>query len=264
MFKSSIFVPFVTLGDPTKEQSAKLIKSLIDNGAGALELGFAFSDPIADGPVIQRANNRALKSGITTKKAFEILEDAREYSSIPISLMLSFNIMFSYGTEKFYKKCSETGIDAVLVPDVPLEESKELVELAKKYAVHHISLITPTTTDERMRAISKISSGYAYLVSLLGTTGTREKLAQELPEMISRAKKNMPMPVYVGFGVSKPGHVQNVLGLGADGAISGSAVCKIIEKNLENFGEMEKEIGKFCREMSGRADKQNLKKHERG
>lgn len=251
MFKSNVFMPFVTLGDPTQEQSVKLIKALIDNGAGALELGFAFSDPIADGPVIQKANNRALKNGITTKKAFEILKEVREYSDTPISLMLSFNIMFNYGTEEFYKKCSELGINAVLCPDVPLEESEELVKFAEQYKVNHISLVTPTTTVERMHAIDKISSGYVYLVSLLGTTGTREGLAKELPEMIGRVKKEMSLPVYVGFGISKPEHVQNVLKQGADGAISGSAVCKIIEKNLEDFGKMEKEIGEFCKQMSG-------------
>lgn len=245
MFKSKAFMPFVVLGDPNYESSIKIIKSLIDNGADALELGFAFSDPIADGPVIQKANNRALANGITTKKNFMILEEIRKYSSIPISLMLSYNLVYNYGTEKFYQKCSELKIDAILCPDIPLEESEELVKYARKYNIHQIFLVSPTTTIQRMKELNIVCSGYVYLVSLLGTTGTRTELNTKLPKLIKTVKKEMKLPIYVGFGISEPRHVKEVLEAGADGVICGSAFCKIIEEGKIN------DIGKFCKQMCG-------------
>lgn len=249
-FPKNIFMPFVVLGDPTYEQSVKLIKALIDNGAGALELGFAFSDPVADGPVIQKANKRALEQGISTAKAFELLKQIRLYSQIPISLMLSFNIVYQYGIEEFYKKCKELKIDAVLCPDAPLEESEDLVKFAKKYSISQVFIISQTTTEERMKKINKIASGYVYLVSLLGTTGAREMLNQKLPDMIKRVKKAINLPVYVGFGISKPEHVKEVISFGADGAICGSAICRLIEVNLNDYSKMCVEIARFCKEMS--------------
>jgi tryptophan synthase alpha chain len=246
MFKSNAFMPFVVLGDPNYEESIKIIKGLIDSGADALELGFAFSDPIADGPVIQKANNRALESGITTAKSFAILEEVRKYSNVPISLMLSYNLVYNYGTEKFYETCSKLGIDAVLCPDIPLEESEELVGFARQYNTSQVFLVSPTTTVERMKQLNEVCSGYVYLVSLLGTTGTREELSKKLPELIKTVKREMNLPVYVGFGISEPRHVKEVLDMGADGAICGSAICKIIEKNEKSA----EEIQKFCKTMT--------------
>jgi len=249
-FPKNIFMPFIVLGDPTFKQSEKLIKELIDNGAGALELGFAFSDPIADGPAVQNANNRALSKGITTAKAFKIIEDIRKYSQIPISVMLSFNIVYKNGLENFYKTCKKLGVNAVLCPDVPLEESKELVKLSKKYKINQIFLVSPTTAIGRMKKLRKVCSGYVYLVSLLGVTGVREKMDKNLSKLIKQVKKEINLPVYVGFGISHPEHVKGVMGYGADGVISGSAICKIIENNLNNFNMMKKKVGRFCRIMS--------------
>ncbi len=248
-FPKNVFIPFVVLGDPSYEKSIRLIKILIDNGAGALELGFAFSDPIADGPTIQKANKRTLDNGMTTSKSFDILKEIRGCSSIPISIMLSFNIMYKYGVEEFYKKCNDLDINAVLIPDVPLEESKELVEYAKKYRINQVFIASPTTTEERMKKLSKVCSGYVYLVSLLGTTGTRDNLNKKLPELIKRVKQHISLPLYVGFGISKPEHVKEVISHGADGAISGSAICKIIESNFGNFYIMGKELADFCQNM---------------
>jgi tryptophan synthase alpha chain len=244
MFKKNIFMPFVVLGDPTYNKSIKIIKNLINNGAGALELGFAFSDPIADGPVIQKANNRALENGITTSKSFEILKEIRNYSNIPISLMLSYNLVFKYGTEKFYKKCYELKIDAVLCPDVPIEESNNLMIYSKKFNISQIFLVSPTTTINRLKKIKKLCKGYVYLVSLLGTTGEKNTVNQKLPKLIKMVKKEVNLPIYVGFGISKPEHVKEVLNMGADGAICGSAICKLIENKKINS------IGEFCKKMS--------------
>ena len=255
MFEKKCFMPFVVLGDPSVEDSTKIIKGLIKSGAGALELGFAFSDPIADGPVIQKANNRALANGITTAKAFGILEEIRTSSKIPVSLMLSYNLVYKYGTENFYKKCKELKINAILCPDVPLEESEELVKNSKKYKIAQVFLVSPTTTKERMKQLNKVCKGYVYLVSLLGTTGTRTEISERVPELIKLAKKEMKLPVYVGFGISSPMHVKNILALGADGAISGSAFCKLIEENLENKKLMQEKIETFCKDMSKAARK---------
>ena len=164
--------------------------------------------------------------------------------------MLSYNLVFKYGTEKFYEKCKELKINAVLCPDVPLEESEDLVKNAKKTKINQVFLVSPTTTKERMKQLNKACKGYVYLVSLLGTTGERTELSTRLPELIKLAKKEMKLPIYAGFGISKPEHVKNVLALGADGAISGSAFCKIIEENLNDKKTMLKTIEKFCKEMS--------------
>ncbi len=260
MFGKKHFIPFAVLGDPTIEDSIKIIKELIKNGASALELGFAFSDPIADGPIIQKANNRALANKITTEKAFGIIEKIRKESIIPISVMLSYNLVYKYGTENFYKKCKELKINAILCPDVPLEESEDLVKNSKKYKIAQVFLVSPTTTKERMKKLNKVCTGYVYLVSLLGTTGARTELNKKLPELIKLTKKEMKLPVYVGFGISKPGHVKNVLALGADGAICGSAFCKIIEENLMDKKTMLEKMGKFCKEMSQAAKRQKRDK----
>ncbi len=250
MFGKKVFMPFAVLGDPNYEDSLKIIKGFAKNGAGALELGFAFSDPIADGPTIQKANNRALENGITTEKSFEIIEEIRKTTKMPISVMLSYNIAYNYGPEKFYQKCSTLGVNGILFPDVPLEEASGLIELSKKHKIAQVFLVSPTTTKERMGALNKCAAGYAYLVSLLGTTGTRPEMSEKLPELIRLCKSNMKLPVYVGFGISKPEHAKKVVMLGADGAISGSAFCKIIEQNLSSRREMHKRTSKLCLEMS--------------
>lgn len=243
-FKKNIFIPFVVLGDPTLEKSKEIIQTLIKNGAGALELGFAFSDPIADGPVIQESNKRALSNGITTEKSFSLIADIRSESTIPISLMVSFGLVFRYGVENFYQKCKELSVDAVLFPDIPLEEADEVISYSKKYGIAQVFLVSPTTIS-RVKEISKVCSGYVYLVSLVGTTGVRENLSNVLPSLIKKVKAEINLPVYVGFGISKPDHVREVLSAGADGAICGSAICKIIQKKEFTV----EELGEFCKSM---------------
>lgn len=243
-FKSNAFVPFLVLGDPTYERSLSYLKALADGKASALELGFAFSDPIADGPIIQAANHRALAAGITTKKSLELLAQLRKYSDIPISIMASGNIVLQYGIAKFYTELARLKIDALLCPDIPLEEIEEYLAAAKKYGVHQVAMVAPTTDDRRLALMKRFASGYVYLVSLKGTTGSRGRFDKDLAILIERAKKTLGLPVYVGFGISSAEDVKKVLSLGADGAICGSAIVKLVSD-----GKSPSEITRFVSEM---------------
>jgi len=232
-FPSDCVMPFVVLGDPNYETSLEIIINLIDSGAKALELGFPFSDPIADGPVIQRANLRALKNGMTTEKAFNLVQQIREHSPLPISLMLNFNIVLQYGVDNFYSKCKELKMNAVLCPDLPLEESKEVIPYAKHHGVGQVFLIAETTSNDRMEKYARITSGYCYLVYRLGPTGSQDELAGKTEELVSRVRQFFDIPTYLGFGISKPEHVKEALSKGADGVIIGSHLIEVIEKNLD-------------------------------
>ena len=243
MFPSKAFMPFTVLGDPDSETSTKIIRSMVDNGADCLELGFAFSDPIADGPIIQKANMRALKAGITTEKAFDILKEIRNYTEIPISLMLAYNIAYQYGVDSFYRRCNELKIDAVLIPDIPIEELHEINDQAEKNRIATPLLVSPNS-KERAHKICNLASGYIYMVSILGTTGVRSEVIVALPRLCEELKTDLP--IYVGFGISKPEHVKKVLTY-ADGAITGSAICRMIEENTID------KIGQFIKEMKDAA-----------
>tara|TARA_B100000315_G_C14589547_1_gene594948 strand:+ start:1391 stop:2173 length:783 start_codon:yes stop_codon:yes gene_type:complete len=256
MFKTNSFIPFTVLGDPDIETSFNIIKQFIDSGANALELGFPFSDPIADGPIIQKANNRSLDNQFKIEDGFEIINKTRKYSQIPISIMLSFNLILQYGIDVFYKKCNLLNVNAVLCPDLPLEESEEVMEYAKKYNIHQVFLITPTTKEDRMKEYAKICSGYVYLVSLLGVTGTRKEVNKNLKILIEKVRKYFTIPIYVGFGISKPEHVKSVFDAGADGVIIGSAFCKIIENNLNDKNQLILRVKKFIQEINHLNEKQ--------
>lgn len=240
-FPSKVFMPFVVLGDPSYEESLSIITALVDNGAGALELGFPFSDPIADGPAVQAANLRSLCAGMTTEKCFALIEEVRSFTSVPISVMLSYNIVHRYGVDAFYARCAVLGVDAVLCPDVPLEESGPLIDAARAHGIAQVPLVSPMTSPSRIAELCEDHSGYVYLVSVMGTTGARSSLATALPAMVRGIKAVTSLPVYVGFGISQPEHVKRVLSL-ADGAICGSAICELIREG--------KDVGAFCKSMS--------------
>ncbi len=250
VFKKGIFMPFIVLGDPNYESSLEIAKTLINNNAHGLELGFAFSDPVADGPSVQKANRRALKSGITTEKAFSLIERIKKLSSIPISIMVSFNIVFNYGVDEFYRRCKISGVDAVLCPELPLEEAEEVIRFADKHAINQVFIVSPTTSEARIRKIDRLCGGYIYLVSLSGTTGAREHLNSNLSSLINRVKRNTNKPVYVGFGVSMPEHVSGILRAGADGAICGSRFCEILEEGT-GLKEKKEKIAALCSRMAG-------------
>jgi len=255
--KRTAFVPFVSAGDPDYETSAHIIKVLIENGADMLELGIPFSDPIADGPTIQSANERALGNGMTLSRVFEIIRGIRSYSDIPVCLMVYYNLILQRGTEKFYGDAKEAGADGVLAVDLPLEEADYVLEIAEKGKIHQIFMIAPTTTDKRLSKILIKSKGYLYLVSLLGVTGAREGLQKDIFGMIKRVKQSAKLPVCVGFGISKPEHAKEVKSAGADGVIVGSAIVRIIEQNLSDKNIMLEEIKKYAAEMKKAVEEVN-------
>ncbi|CAH9051984.1 Tryptophan synthase alpha chain [Pseudoalteromonas holothuriae] len=244
------FVPFVTIGDPNKALSLDIIKSLIDGGADALELGIPFSDPIADGPVIQAANIRALEQNINTQDCFEIIKQVRQYNAdIPIGLLLYSNLIFAKGIDTFYQQAKEAGVDSILVADVPLHESKLFRHAAQSVGIEPIFIATPNANDDTLRECASYGRGYTYLLSRAGVTGTDTSVQIPADSIISKLKEYHAAPTLLGFGVSTPEHVKAALDSGAAGAISGSAVVKIIEQHLSEPERMLAELTQFVSAM---------------
>ncbi len=226
-------IGYLTLGDPDIATSEKLISCLAEN-VDIMELGLPFTDPIADGPTIQAAIERALKAGMNTDIAFDMVVRLRKKIDIPFVFMTYYNIVLHYGEERFIKRCSEIGVDGVLISDMPLEEASETLKVCKRYGVDFISLIAPTTTEERMKKISSKARGFLYLVALLGVTGAREKLQEESIKKTKWALKLAGgLPLAVGFGISKKEHVQALMEAGAQGAVVGSAFVNLVAKKGE-------------------------------
>ena len=244
------FVPFVTIGDPGKEQSIAIIKSLIDGGADGLELGIPFSDPIADGPVIQAANIRALDVNINTQDCFDIIKEIREYNAdIPIGLLLYSNLVFKRGLEAFYKDAKAVGVDSILVADVPLHESKMFRKAAMDNGIDPIFIATPNADDDTLRQCASYGRGYTYLLSRAGVTGTDTKAQMPAGNIVNKLKEYHAAPALLGFGISTPDDVKSALNAGAAGAISGSAVVKIIEANLDDLDAMTAQLKTFVSNM---------------
>lgn len=244
------FVPFVTIGDPNLEQSFEIIKALIDGGADALELGIPYSDPIADGPTIQKANIRAIDAHVTLPDCFDIIKKIREYNAdIPIGLLLYSNLVFAKGLDSFYQTCNQVGIDSVLVADVPARESKIFCSIAKQYDIAPIFIAPPNGSDATLKQVAELGQGYTYLLSRAGVTGTETEASMPVENIVNALKNFNAPPSLLGFGISKPEHVKAAIESGADGAISGSAVVKIIEDNLTNPEKMLSELKTFVENM---------------
>ncbi|TYK65515.1 tryptophan synthase subunit alpha [Colwellia echini] len=250
------FIPFVMIGDPNAEQSFAVIKSLIDAGADALELGIPFSDPSADGLTIQHAALRALGEGMTPDTCIDILKQVREYApQIPIGLLLYGNLVFARGIDKFYKDMSEAGVDSVLIADVPIRESEPFKAAALKYGVAPIFIAPPNASDDTLRAVSSLSRGYTYVLSRAGVTGVdtpetpKNTVTSTANQLIETLNKYNAAPPVIGFGISTPQQVKEALNAGALGAISGSAVVKVIENNLNDHEKMLTEMSHFISEM---------------
>lgn len=244
-------IPFTVLGDPDQDTSLEIIKTIIDNGADILELGMPFSDPIADGPTIQSADTRALQNGANIHSCIELLDKIRQYSNIPIGLLMYANLIMNYGIEKFYQRMYEIDINSVLIADVPVEESDVFVETSRKHNINTVFLVTPLTTEERMHKILQHCSGFVYLVARLGVTGARQNLQSSTLDLIKKVRPQTDLPLNVGFGISEPAHVRKVIATGADGAIVGSALIRKIEDNLANKNHMLQQIGGFVSALKG-------------
>ena len=248
--KEGAFVPFVTLGDPSPEQSLKIIDTLIAAGADALELGVPFSDPLADGPTIQDANLRAFAAGVTPDQCFEMLATIRQkYPEIPIGLLMYANLVFSNGIDEFYQRCAQVGVDSVLVADVPVVESAPFRAAALRHGIAPIFICPPNADDELLREIASYGRGYTYLVSRAGVTGAEKRAQLPLNHLVAKLNAYHAAPPLQGFGISDPTQVRETLASGAAGAISGSAIVRIIEKNLNQPDVMLSELHAFVSEM---------------
>ena len=220
------FIPFVTAGDPSLDVTEKLVIEMAKAGADLIEIGIPFSDPVAEGVVIQQADERALSSGTTTDQIFDMVSRIRVETGIPLAFMTYVNPIFVYGTERFLKKCAACGIDAVIVPDLPFEEKGELSPYCNQYGVCLISLIAPTS-EERIGMIASQAQGFVYCVSSLGVTGVRSAITTDIAAMICRIKAAKEIPCAIGFGIATPAQAREMAGI-ADGVIVGSAIVKIV------------------------------------
>jgi tryptophan synthase alpha chain len=248
--KEGAFVPFVTMGDPNPELSLQIIDTLVENGADALELGIPFSDPLADGPTIQGAALRAFAAGVTPNQCFEMLAAIRQkHPTIPIGLLMYANLVFHKGVDEFYQCCAEVGVDSVLIADVPFEESAPFRAAALRHGIAPIFICPPNADDDLLRQISSHGRGYTYLLSRAGVTGTESRAQLPLNHLINKLSEYHAAPPLVGFGISEPTQVKDALQAGAAGAISGSAIVKLIEQNHTQPAEMLAKLGKFVREM---------------
>ncbi|MDD2981044.1 MAG: tryptophan synthase subunit alpha [Hespellia sp.] len=222
------FIPFLTAGDPCADKTVEFILELERAGADLIEIGIPFSDPTAEGVVIQDANIRALKKGITTDGVFEIVRKVREKTQIPIVFLTYINPVFHYGYEAFFAKCQELGVDGIISPDVPFEEKEEITGAANAHGVDVISLIAPTS-DARIQRIAKEAAGYIYVVSSMGVTGVRTKITTDVGKIVEAIRQVTDVPCAIGFGISTPEQAKAMADK-SDGAIVGSAIVKIIEK----------------------------------
>ena len=222
------FIPFLTCGDPSLEVTEQLVYAMEEAGADLIELGIPFSDPTAEGPVIQEANVRAFAGGVTTDKVFSMVEKIRKNTKIPMVFMTYANVVFSYGTERFIKKAAEVGMDGLILPDVPFEEKEEFDVVCKQYGLDLISLIAPTS-HERIAMIAKEAEGFVYCVSSLGVTGMRTSITTDIGAMVKLVKAQKDIPCAVGFGISTPEQAKKMADI-SNGAIVGSAIVKLIEK----------------------------------
>jgi tryptophan synthase alpha chain len=234
------FVPFVMLGDPDKDTSLQILNTLVEAGADALELGIPFSDPIADGPTIQRAELRALEAGVRPLDCLDI---------IPIGLLMYSNLVMAQGIHTFYSQAANAGVDSILVADVPLREAKPFIEIAKQAGIEQILIAPPNASEETLKLLGESSQGYTYLLGRAGVTGAETAATMPAHQLIEKLMQYQVAPPLLGFGISKPEQVKEAIAAGAAGAISGSATVNIIAENLDNPTAMFAQLSQFVRSM---------------
>lgn len=229
------FIGFVTGGDPSMEKSEEYILKMAEAGCDLIEIGIPFSDPIAEGKVIQEANIRSLKAGANTEKMFELAARVRDKTDVPLVFLTYLNPVFRYGYDSFFTRCRECGVNGIIIPDMPYEEKGEMKDIAEAQGVDIISMIAPTS-KERVQMIAGDAAGFLYVVSSMGVTGMRSKITTDLSAMIQAAREVTDIPAAVGFGINTPEQAAEIAG-SADGVIVGSAIVKIIEKYGDNAGD---------------------------
>lgn len=238
------FIAFITCGDPDLETTSNAVRAAVENGADLIELGIPFSDPTAEGPVIQGANLRALTGGVTTDQIFAFVKDLRREINVPLVFMTYANVVFSYGPERFLSRCKDVAIDGLILPDLPFEEKEEFLPFCRRYGVDLVSLIAPTS-ENRIARIAKEAEGFLYIVSSLGVTGVRSEIRTDLASIVAIVRENTRVPCAIGFGISTPEQAGRMADL-SDGAIVGSAIVKL----LEQYGkDAPKYIGEYVKKM---------------
>ena len=238
------FIPFVTCGDPDLETTAAVVREMAAAGADLIELGIPFSDPTAEGPVIQGANIRALDGGVTTDRIFDLVRDLRQDVSVPFVFMTYANVVFSYGAERFIRTCQDIGIDGLILPDLPFEEKEEFLAICHAHEVDLISMIAPTSKD-RIAMIAREAEGFLYIVSSMGVTGTRRAITTDVGAIVEIVRQHTDLPCAIGFGISTPEQAQHMAQY-ADGVIVGSAIVKIVERYGRDAAP---HVGDYVRDM---------------
>ena len=246
-------MPFLMAGDPSLDITSKILLELQEKGADFIELGIPYSDPLADGPIIQLSASRALKSGTSLARVLDLLKSLKGKLNIPIILFTYFNPLLSFGFKRFCEIASDVGAAGIIIPDLPLEETTQFSQIANDFNLDLVLLVAPTTPLERMKMISKRTRGFLYLVSVTGVTGERNDLENRVENLIAQLQQINSNPVAVGFGISSPDHIVKVRNWGADGVIIGSAFVKRISDS--KYSQIVNEVGKFCAEMRSAADK---------
>lgn len=239
------FIPFITCGDPDLETTAACVRAMVAAGADLVELGIPFSDPTAEGPVIQDANERALAAGTTTDKVFDLVRDLRQDVHVPMVFMTYANVVYSYGAERFIRTCAEIGIDGLILPDVPFEEKDDFAPLCAQYGLDLVSMIAPTS-ENRIARIAQEATGFIYVVSSLGVTGVRSRITTDIGAMVRVIRENTNTPCAVGFGISTPEQAAK-MAAASDGAIVGSAIVKLIAQHGRDAAQP---VGEYVRAMA--------------
>ncbi|MBU4128947.1 tryptophan synthase subunit alpha [bacterium] len=246
--KKTALIPFITAGDPNLKTTKELVLEMERRGADIIELGVPFSDPIADGPTIQKADIRSLKHKTSLNDTLKLVKDLRKKTEVPIVLMTYYNLLHNYGIERFVTQARRSGVDGVIAADLPIEEASELKKYARRSNLNTIFLASPTSSPERLKLIAKETRGFIYYVSLTGVTGTREELAEGLVSSLRRLKRLTKVPIAVGFGISKPEHIRKIRRY-ANGVVVGSAIVSVIEKNPESK-DLVKKVGDFVERLA--------------
>ena len=247
--KQGALIAFTVIGDPDYKTSLDITKKIIDAGSDMLELGLPFSDPIADGPTIQASDARALKSGMNTNKVFEFVKEIRGYTDAPIGLLSYYNLVYRRGIKKFYDDSRKAGVNSILIADMPIEEADEALKNAKNNNLDTVFMVTQLTNEGRIKKIASVTTGFIYVVSLLGVTGAKSNIKYSAVDLMQRLRRFTDKPLCAGFGISKPFHVKSIINAGSDGVIVGSAIVDLIGKNIGNKEKILNNVYSYVRGM---------------